>query len=213
MIGWWKVISQPIQKCNYTIAFKRIQQVGLFILSLVYENHLHWQKLCGTCFELKMKFLQNRFFFLKPDTAILPEQRPFYIPDFSKEIHHEIELVLKNLQRRKEYCTEFCFHYFDQITVGIDFTARDIQQKQKKKACPWEPAKTFDHSAPVEQVYFLLSLANPQSIRFHLDKNGNTVQTGSSDLMIHSLRKWSVMFRSLLRWKRWSRYFQELQKA
>ncbi|HNP48938.1 MAG TPA: fumarylacetoacetate hydrolase family protein [Bacteroidia bacterium] len=139
--------------------------------------------------ELKNEVPAEPVFFLKPDTAILPEQRPFYIPDFSKEIHHEIELVLKICKEGKNIAPEFASRYFDQITVGIDFTARDIQQKQKEKGLPWEPAKAFDHSAPVGKFISFSSLANPQSIRFHLDKNGNTVQTGSSDLMIHSFEK------------------------
>lgn len=139
--------------------------------------------------ELKNEVPTEPVFFLKPDTAILPEQRPFYIPDFSKEIHHEIELVLKICKEGKNIAPEFASRYFDQITVGIDFTARDIQQKQKEKGLPWEPAKAFDHSAPVGKFISFSSLANPQSIRFHLDKNGNTVQTGSSDLMIHSFEK------------------------
>ncbi|HNQ00610.1 MAG TPA: fumarylacetoacetate hydrolase family protein, partial [Bacteroidia bacterium] len=99
--------------------------------------------------ELKNEVPAEPVFFLKPDTAILPEQRPFYIPDFSKEIHHEIELVLKICKEGKNIAPEFASRYFDQITVGIDFTARDIQQKQKEKGLPWEPAKAFDHSAPV----------------------------------------------------------------
>lgn len=139
--------------------------------------------------ELKNEVPTEPVFFLKPDTAILPEQRPFYIPDFSKEIHHEIELVLKICKEGKNIAPEFASRYFDQITVGIDFTARDIQQKQKEKGLPWEPAKAFDHSAPIGKFISFSSLANPQSIRFHLDKNGNTVQTGSSDLMIHSFEK------------------------
>ena len=80
-------------------------------------------------------------FFLKPDTAILPRDRAFYLPDFSKDIHHEIELVLKISKEGKKIAEEFAHRYFDQITVGIDFTARDIQQKQKEKGLPWEPAK------------------------------------------------------------------------
>lgn len=139
--------------------------------------------------ELKNEVPTEPVFFLKPDTAILPEQRPFYVPDFSKEIHHEIELVLKICKEGKNIAPEFASRYFDQITVGIDFTARDIQQKQKEKGLPWEPAKAFDHSAPIGKFISFNSLANPQSIRFHLDKNGNTVQTGSSDLMIHSFEK------------------------
>jgi acylpyruvate hydrolase len=123
-------------------------------------------------------------FFLKPDTAALPRDRDFYLPDFSKDIHHEIELVLKISKEGKKISEEFANRYFDQLTVGIDFTARDIQQKQKEKGLPWEPAKAFDHSAPCGEFIPFDSLNDRENISFHLDINGKTVQNGNSNLML-----------------------------
>ena len=136
--------------------------------------------------ELKNEVPTEPVFFMKPDTAVLPPDRAFYLPDFSSDIHHEIELVLKICKEGKNIAPEFASRYYDQITVGIDFTARDIQQKQKEKGLPWEPAKAFDHSAPVGTFIPFSSLKNPKSISFHLDINGKTVQSATSDLMIHS---------------------------
>ncbi|MFM7217775.1 MAG: fumarylacetoacetate hydrolase family protein, partial [Bacteroidota bacterium] len=96
--------------------------------------------------ELKNEVPSDPVFFLKPDTAILPPGRPFYIPDFSNDIHHEIELVLKVCKEGRHIQEQFASRYYDQVTVGIDFTARNIQQRQKEKGLPWEPAKAFDHS-------------------------------------------------------------------
>ena len=128
-------------------------------------------------------------FFLKPDTAVLPRDRAFYLPDFSKDIHHEIELVLKISKEGKKISEEFAYRYFDQITVGIDFTARDIQQKQKEKGLPWELAKAFDHSAPCGDFIDFAKLKDKENISFHLDINGKTVQNGNSNLMIFKFAK------------------------
>lgn len=128
-------------------------------------------------------------FFMKPDTAILPADRAFYLPDFSKDIHHEIELVLKISKEGKNIAEEFAHRYFDQITVGIDFTARDIQQKQKEAGLPWEPAKAFDHSAPCGEFIPFTSLEDKESISFHLLVNGKKVQDGNSNLMLFNFSK------------------------
>ncbi len=128
-------------------------------------------------------------FFLKPDTAILPPDRAFYLPDFSKDIHHEIELVLKISKEGKKISEEFAHRYFDSITVGIDFTARDIQQKQKESGLPWEPAKAFDHSAPCGEFISFDSLKDKANIEFHLDINKKTVQKGNSNLMLFNFSK------------------------
>ncbi len=136
--------------------------------------------------ELKNEVPTEPVFFLKPDTALLPKQRAFYIPDFSSDIHHEVELVLKVCKEGKHIAEEFANKYYDAITVGIDFTARDIQQKQKEKGLPWEPAKAFDHSAPVGEFISLSELPDQNKINFHLDINGKTVQQGTNELMIFS---------------------------
>jgi acylpyruvate hydrolase len=139
--------------------------------------------------ELNNEIPGEPVFFLKPDTAILLKDRAFYLPSFSKEIHHEIELVLKVCREGKNIAEEFASRYYDSITVGIDFTARDIQQRQKEKGLPWEPAKAFDNSAPVGTMISMKEIKNKASISFRLDLNGQTAQNGKSELMIHSFDK------------------------
>lgn len=139
--------------------------------------------------ELKNEVPTEPVFFLKPDTALLPKGRAFYIPEFSTDIHHEVELVLRICKEGKNIDQEFAGRYYDAITVGLDFTARDIQQRQKEKGLPWEPAKAFDGSAPVGEFVELPKLKNSASISFHLLLNGQKVQDGNSDLMIHSFAK------------------------
>jgi 2-keto-4-pentenoate hydratase/2-oxohepta-3-ene-1,7-dioic acid hydratase in catechol pathway len=136
--------------------------------------------------ELKNEVPTEPIFFLKPDTALLPPGNAFYLPHFSKEIHYEAELVLKISKEGKNIAPEFSSRYYDQITVGIDFTARDIQDKQKAKGLPWEPAKAFDHSAPVGETIPFHELSDSKNIPFHLEINGKVVQEGSSNLMIYS---------------------------
>ena len=138
-----------------------------------------------------IKELQNAIpgepvFFMKPDTALLPAEKAFYIPDFSQDIHHEIELVLKICKEGKNIAQEFAHRYYDQITVGIDYTARDIQQHQREKGLPWEPAKAFDGSAPVGQFIPLTELKDLKDIRFSLKINGELRQSGNSNLMLYS---------------------------
>jgi acylpyruvate hydrolase len=128
-------------------------------------------------------------FFLKPDTALLPAGRAFYMPEFSNDIHHEIELVIRINKEGKHIAEEFASRYYDQITVGIDFTARDVQQRQKEKGLPWEPAKAFDHSAPVGDWISLTELPDKTKINFSLTKNDYVVQSADSSLMIHSFDK------------------------
>ncbi len=139
--------------------------------------------------ELNNEIPGEPIFFLKPDTALLPKGQAFYIPGFSSDIHHEIELVLRICKEGKNISEEFAFRYYDAITVGIDFTARDIQQRQKEKGLPWEPAKAFDHSAPVGKLVSLNELNDPKRILFHLDVNGKTQQKGDSSLMINTFDK------------------------
>jgi acylpyruvate hydrolase len=145
-----------------------------------YVEHIH---------ELKNEVPSSPVIFLKPDTALLPKRNPFYIPDFSKEIHHEAELVLRISKAGKNIAEKFAHRYYDSVTVGIDFTARDLQQKQKDKGLPWEIAKSFDHSAPLGEFVPISSLKDKNKISFHLDINGKTVQKGTSDLMIYSFDK------------------------
>lgn len=122
--------------------------------------------------------------FMKPDTALL-RGRDFYIPDYSSNLHYEVELVLRISKEGKNIRPEFARRYFDKIGIGIDFTARDLQQKAIEKGCPWTLAKGFDHSAPVSQMKPVSRFANLNDINFSLTLNGQEKQRGNSGLMIY----------------------------
>lgn len=136
--------------------------------------------------ELNNPLPQEPVFFMKPDTAIIIRNRPFFYPEFSKEIHHEIELVIKIKKNGRHIPEKFANTYYDEIGLGLDFTARDIQQKCKEKGLPWEPAKAFDGSAPISKFIPLNKFSDIKNIGFHLLKNGETAQNGNSSLMIFS---------------------------
>ena len=124
--------------------------------------------------------------FLMPDTCILNNNKPFYYPDFSHDIHHEIEIVLKINRVGKCIDPRFAHRYFSEVTVGVDFTARDIQKIAKEKGLPWEKAKAFDGSAPLGKFVEFEKLPDSANIPFSLDVNGKTVQSGNSADMIFS---------------------------
>ncbi len=123
-------------------------------------------------------------FFLKPDTALLKEGADFYMPEFSKEIHHEIELVLSVCKVGKHIDKKFASAYYDKIGLGVDFTARDLQQQCKEKGLPWEKAKAFDNSAPIGSFVSKEKFIDLKNIEFSLNINGKSVQKGSSKDMI-----------------------------
>ena len=125
-------------------------------------------------------------FFLKPDTAMLIRNRPFYYPAFSDDIHYELELVLKINKVGRHIGKEFALSYFDEIGLGLDMTARDLQENAKKKSLPWAVAKGFDQSAPISRFIPANHFSDFSNISFHLDLNGQTVQKGNSGLMIYS---------------------------
>lgn len=127
--------------------------------------------------------------FMKPDTAILKENKPFYHPDFSTDIHHEIEIVLKVCKEGKHIAEKFAANYYDEIGLGVDFTARDIQQKHKEKGLPWELAKAFDQSAPVSKFIPKSQFSDIYQLDFRLDVNGQTAQKGSTADLIFSFEK------------------------
>lgn len=122
--------------------------------------------------------------FLKPDTAILPKDSPFYIPDFSQEIHHEIELIVKINKVGKYINPKFAHKYYDEIGLGIDFTARDLQKKLKEKGLPWEIAKAFDGSAVIGSFISKKNLSSTENINFELKINDKVVQKGTTSQMI-----------------------------
>ncbi|WP_423147291.1 fumarylacetoacetate hydrolase family protein [Rubrolithibacter danxiaensis] len=127
--------------------------------------------------------------FMKPDTAVLKDNRPFYHPDFSEDIHHEIELVLKVSKEGKHISEKFAANYFEEIALGVDFTARDLQQKHKEKGLPWELAKAFDNSAPVSRFISKDQFESIYNINFRLDINNNTVQKGNTQNLLFSFEK------------------------
>lgn len=124
--------------------------------------------------------------FMKPDTAVLKDNKPFYHPEFSSDIHHEIELVLKVSKEGKHISEKFAGNYFDEIGLGIDFTARDIQQKHKEKGLPWELAKAFDNSAPISRFIPKTEFGNLYDLNFRLDVNELTVQQGNTSNLLFS---------------------------
>jgi 2-keto-4-pentenoate hydratase/2-oxohepta-3-ene-1,7-dioic acid hydratase in catechol pathway len=125
-------------------------------------------------------------FFLKPDTAIIKDNGAFYYPDFSKDIHHEVELVLKINKPGKNIDVQFANKYYDEIGIGIDFTARDIQAKCKEKGLPWEKAKAFDGSAPIGKFIDKKKISDLNDINFQLTINGKSVQKGNTKDLLFS---------------------------
>jgi 2-keto-4-pentenoate hydratase/2-oxohepta-3-ene-1,7-dioic acid hydratase in catechol pathway len=136
--------------------------------------------------ELNNKLPDNPLFFLKPDTALLRNNNPFFIPDFSSEIHYEVELIIKINRLGKTIQPKFAHRYFDSIGIGIDFTARDIQKQCIEKGLPWELAKAFDYSAAISKFLPKSNFSNLDEISFRLDINSKTVQLGNTSQMIFS---------------------------
>ncbi|HCP40679.1 MAG TPA: 2-hydroxyhepta-2,4-diene-1,7-dioate isomerase [Cryomorphaceae bacterium] len=138
--------------------------------------------------ELNNPIPKEPIVFLKPDTAIMLKKHPFFIPEHSNEVQHEIEVVVKINRLGKHIEPRFAHKYYDEIGLGIDFTARDVQAKCKEKGLPWEKAKAFDGSAAVSSFFKLKDLKKPISdINFHLDINGKTVQKGNTKNMLFSV--------------------------
>jgi 2-keto-4-pentenoate hydratase/2-oxohepta-3-ene-1,7-dioic acid hydratase in catechol pathway len=121
--------------------------------------------------------------FLKPDTAILKDNQPFYYPDFSNDIHHEVELLIRIKKEGKSIDAAFAHQYYDEIGLGIDFTARDLQKQAKEKGLPWERAKAFNHSAVLSR-FVPKNEYNLANCHFRLEKNGEIVQQGNTEQMI-----------------------------
>jgi len=123
--------------------------------------------------------------FMKPDSALLRNNDPFYIPDWSNDVHHEIELIVRIKKLGKNIEKKFAQRYYDEIGIGIDFTARDVQNYLKDNGLPWEKSKSFDHSAMICPEFVPIeSLPDRNAIQFRLEINGKTVQEGNSALMI-----------------------------
>jgi acylpyruvate hydrolase len=127
--------------------------------------------------------------FLKPDTAVLKDNKPFYIPDFSSDIHYELEVVLKVCKEGKHIAEKFASNYYDEIGLGIDFTARDIQSEHKEKGLPWELAKAFDHSAAISNFLPKSEFADLYQLQFELQINKETRQNGHTANLLFSFEK------------------------
>lgn len=126
---------------------------------------------------------------MKADSSILKNNKPFFLPDFSKDVHYEVELVLKISKLGKNIAEKFANRYFNEIGIGIDFTARDLQKECKSKGLPWEIAKAFENSAPLGKFLPKENFPDLNNIKFHLDINNETVQQGTSGDMIFSFNK------------------------
>ncbi|WP_114779417.1 fumarylacetoacetate hydrolase family protein [Botryobacter ruber] len=135
--------------------------------------------------ELKNEVPEEPVIFMKPDTAVLRNNEPFYYPEFSQDVHFEVELLLRISREGKNIDTKFARKYYDAIGLGVDFTARDLQAKLKAKGLPWTLAKGFNGSAPVSEFLPLDQFPDLQNIDFSLQLNGEVRQKGNSSLMLH----------------------------
>lgn len=153
----------------------------IFAVGLNYASHNE---------EMKRMFVSEEpVFFMKPDTALLKGGKPFYLPDFSQEMHYETELVVKISRLGKNIEERFAERYYEEVTVGIDFTARDLQRKQKELGLPWEISKAFDNSAAVGTFISKEDAGGVNNADFRLDINQKTVQQGNSGDMIYPVDK------------------------
>lgn len=139
--------------------------------------------------ELKNEIPAEPVVFLKPETALLKDNAPFYYPDFSNDIHFEVEILLKISKQGKNIAEKFAHKYFDQIGIGIDFTARDLQQKAKEKGLPWEIAKGFNGSAPVSRFLPVSHFPALDNINFGLEVDGVLRQKGNTGLMMFNFTR------------------------
>ncbi|GAA4404575.1 fumarylacetoacetate hydrolase family protein [Nibrella viscosa] len=122
--------------------------------------------------------------FTKPETAILRNNEPFFYPDFSSDVHHEVEILVRINRTGKNIEEKFAHKYYDEIGIGIDFTARDLQTKLKTKGLPWDLAKGFNGSAPISSFIPKSEFADLQNLNFRLDVNGETRQQGNTSMML-----------------------------
>jgi 2-keto-4-pentenoate hydratase/2-oxohepta-3-ene-1,7-dioic acid hydratase in catechol pathway len=130
---------------------------------------------------------EKTVFFMKPETAILKDNKPFYYPNFTKDLHYETEIVFQICKVGKNIEKQFANRYYDKIGIGIDFTARDLQRESKEKGLPWEHAKSFDNSAVISQLVDKEEFTDVNAVNFSMTLNGNTMQIGNTKDMINSI--------------------------
>lgn len=134
--------------------------------------------------ELENERPKDPVVFIKADSAVLPKEQDFYLPPFSNNVHHEVELLVKITKVGKHIPKEFAHKYYDEVSLGIDFTARDVQDELKSKGLPWEKAKSFDGSAVIGKWVSKSNYNNLDQLSFSLKKNNEVVQSASSELML-----------------------------
>ena len=134
--------------------------------------------------ELENERPKDPVVFIKADSAVLPKEQDFYLPPFSNNVHHEVELLVKITKVGKHIAKEFAHKYYDEVSLGIDFTARDIQDELKSKGLPWEKAKSFDGSAVIGKWVSKSNYKDLNQLSFSLKKNNGVVQSASSELML-----------------------------
>ncbi|GAB1414798.1 fumarylacetoacetate hydrolase family protein [Paludibacter sp.] len=139
--------------------------------------------------ELNSKNPQYPIIFMKPDSAILRNNKPFFVPDFTEELHYETEVIIKINRLGKNIAPKFADRYFSEVGLGVDFTARDLQRRLKDNGHPWEISKAFDNSAVIGDFISVDEIDDIQNIDFHLDINGKTVQSGNTKDMIFPVRE------------------------
>lgn len=139
--------------------------------------------------ELKNEVPKEPVFFMKPDSAILQKSKLLFYPEFTRDLHYEVEVVIK-INRVGKYIEEkFAHKYYDEIGLGIDFTARDLQEECKQKGLPWEKAKAFDQSAVLSREFISKKDVDLNNLKFHLEKNGKMCQNGNTNEMIFNVDK------------------------
>lgn len=134
--------------------------------------------------ELENERPKDPVVFIKADSAVLPKEQDFYLPPFSNNVHHEVELLVKITKVGKHIAKEFAHKYYDEVSLGIDFTARDVQDELKSKGLPWEKAKSFDGSAVIGKWVSKSNYKDLNQVSFSLKKNNEVVQSASSELML-----------------------------
>ena len=153
----------------------KTQVMKIICIGRNYTNHIE---------ELNNERPAEPVVFMKPDSAVLLKQHPFVIPEFSEDVHHEIEIIVKISKVGKYIEPKFAHKYYDEISVGIDFTARDLQEKLKAKGLPWEKAKAFDGSAVIGEFLPKNQFSSLENITFELTNNNKTVQKSNSSHML-----------------------------
>lgn len=169
-MGLWRKVAPEPKTPNL-----KPEEMKIICIGRNYTKHIE---------ELQNEKPTEPVIFLKPDTAILPKNFPFFIPDFSSDIHHEIEVLVKINRVGKHIDPKFAHKYYDEIGLGIDFTARDVQAKLKDQGLPWEKAKAFDGSAIIGDFLPKSEFKSLENLTFELTNNGETAQTGDTSHML-----------------------------